>query len=268
MANPVQKVPSRQNLRNTLGLAREFGFLEFNTLDHTLWDDDFMGDTFFGGYQTTQNGSGAAAPAMTEAANGTIAMVTGSADGGRTDLSLGLSYSPSLNAVIAARIKVSSIATVKMEIGFTDVLSGTDAGAVDNADTTTFSATDCAVWCFDTDDTTDVWRTSSTYDAHSSSSVWTSTETGFAPVADTYETLIVALEGVNTAEGATATNPSTAHFYRLDANGYQTYKSAPITTGPTSNITLTPWLFVQNRTSSTRTMTVDFLKVWQRRTAS
>ena len=44
MANPVQHVPSRQNLRNNIGLAREFGFLEFNTLDQVGVFDDFLGD--------------------------------------------------------------------------------------------------------------------------------------------------------------------------------------------------------------------------------
>ena len=52
MANPVQHVPSRQNLRNTMGLAREFGFLEFNTIDQVVWDDDFLGDTLDAGYQS------------------------------------------------------------------------------------------------------------------------------------------------------------------------------------------------------------------------
>ena len=57
--NPVQPVPSRQNLRNTLGLAREFGFMEFNTIDQVEWWDDFIGDTIHGGYVTATNGTGA-----------------------------------------------------------------------------------------------------------------------------------------------------------------------------------------------------------------
>ena len=44
MANPVQHVPSRQTLRNTMGLAREFGLAEFNTLDQVVMFDDFHGD--------------------------------------------------------------------------------------------------------------------------------------------------------------------------------------------------------------------------------
>ena len=79
---------------------------------------------------------------------------------------------------------------------------------------------------------------------------------GFAPAADTYETLIIALED------------TAAHFYRLDSNGYQSYKAAQ-TTGPAKDVALTPWVFTQTREGSDeKTVTVDFIRVWQRRTVS
>ena len=137
-------------------------------------------------------------------------------------------------------------------MGFTDAL--TDAGAVNDLEGATFTATDCAVWAFDTDGTdTDYWKLASTPDAGTTDTV---TDTGFAPVVDTYETLIVALED------------TAAHFYRLDANGYQTYKASH-TTGPSKDVALTPWVFTQTREASDeKTVTIDFIKVWQRRTVN
>ena len=51
-------------------------------------------------------------------------------------------------------------------------------------------------------------------------------------------------------------------------NGYQTYKASH-TTGPSKDVALTPWVFTQTREGSDeKTVTVDFIRVWQRRTVS
>ena len=251
MANPVQHVPSRQNLRNTMGLAREFGFAEFNTLDQVVVFDDFVGDVLSVEWRTADTGSGSSADAVISAgANGTIVMVTGTADNGYSALSRELNFQGQLNCVMAARIKVDDIAAVKMEIGFTDAHD--DAGAVNTMATYATTATDWVGWVFDTDDTA-YWQATGV-DTNTEA---TKIEDGHAPVAATYETLIVALED------------TTAHFYRLDANGYQTYRSAPMTGACTKDVSLTPWVFVQSRESSdSKTLTVDYIKAWQRRTAS
>ena len=263
MANPVQKVPSRQNLRRNIGLVREFGFLELNTLDTVMWDDDFLGDTIEGGYQTAVNGTSAAALTITTTGiGGTATMVSGTSTEGDSAVALGLEFEGRLNAVIAARVKISDIADAKIEIGFTDAVA--DRGAVLVLDTTTFTATDAAVWCFDTDGTNDYWHAASTSNAHASADNWTLTNAGstVVPVNDTYETLIVALEGTGTAA-------CDVHFYRLNADGYQTYTTTHSGTGPNANIALTPWVYFQTRNGSdTKTMTVDYIKAWQRRTVS
>ena len=250
MANPVQHVPSRQNLRNTMGLAREFGFAEFNTLDQVVMFDDFLGDVLDVEWRTADTGSGSSADAVISAgANGTIVMVTGTADNGYSALSRELNFQGQLNCVMAARIKVDDIAAVKMEIGFTDAHD--DAGAVNTMATYSTTATDWVGWVFDTDDTA-YWQATGV-DTNTEA---TKIEPSIAPVAATYETLIVALED------------TTAHFYRLDANGYQTYRSAPMTGACSKDVSLTPWVFVQSRESSdSKTLTVDYVKAWQRRTA-
>ena len=251
MANPVQKVPSRQNLRNQIGLAREFGFLEFNTLDQVVMFDDFLGDVLDVEWRTADTGSGSSADAVISAgANGTIVMVTGTADNGYSALSRELNFQGQLNCVMAARIKVDDIAAVKIEVGFTDAHD--DAGAVDTLATYATTATDWVGWIFDTDDTA-YWQATGV----DSNTEATKIEDSLAPVAATYETLIVALED------------TTAHFYRLDANGYQTYRSAPMTGACTKDVSLTPWVFVQSREAGdSKTLTVDYIKAWQRRTAS
>ena len=251
MANPVQHVPSRQNLRNTMGLAREFGFLEFNTLDQTVVFDDFVGAVLSVEWQTADTGSGSSADAVISAGtNGTIVMVTGTADNGYSAISRELNFQGQLNCVMAARIKIDDIAAVKMEVGFTDAHD--DAGAVNTMATYATTATDWVGWVFDTDDTA-YWQATGV-DTNTEA---TKIEPSIAPVNDTYETLIVALED------------TTAHFFRLDANGYQTYSSAPMTGACTKDVDLTPWVFVQSRESSdSKTLTVDYIKAWQRRTAS
>jgi hypothetical protein len=251
MANPVQHVPSRQNLRNTMGLAREFGFAEFNTLDQVVVFDDFIGDVLSVEWQTADTGSGSSADAVVSAAaNGTVVMVTGTADNGYSAISRELNFQGQLNCVMAARIAINDIAAVKMEIGFTDAHD--DAGAVNTLASYSTTATDWVGWIFDTDDTA-YWQATGV----DSNTEATKIEPSIAPVNDTFETLIVALED------------TTAHFYRLDSNGYQTYRSAPMTGACSKDVSLTPWVFVQSRESSdSKTLTVDYIKAWQRRTAS
>ena len=256
MANPVQKVPSRQNLRNTLGLAREFGFLEFNTLDQTVVFDDFLGDVLDVEWRTADTGSGSSADAVISAGtNGTIVMVTGTADNGFSAISRELNFQGQLNCVLAARIKLDDVADVKVEVGFTDAHDDGTNGAVNTLATYSTTATDWAGWIFDTEDAGNATQWQAT--GVDSNTEATKIEPSLTVAADTYETLIVALED------------TTAHFFRLDTNGYQTYSSAPMTGACSKDVDLTPWVMVQSREAGdSKTLTVDYIKAWQRRTAS
>ena len=76
-------------------------------------------------------------------------------------------------------------------------------------------------------------------------------------MADTFETLIVALRDTN------------AKFLRLDANGNLTYESAWMTDAITAADKLSPCVFIQLRTGSIdRNLKVDYIDVRQRRTTS
>jgi len=272
MANPVQRVPSRQNLRNTLGLAREFGFLEFNTMDMVSWEADFLGDALPTELQSTA--ASGAVLSITGGVNGLATIVTQASNDAYADTTLGPDFQAQCMCVMAARVKIDAITDTKMEVGFSDAASGTDAGAVllngAVAGTYTANATDMAVWAFDTDSANDVWHYVATDNGTSGiggNPVSTSSYQSGAPVADTFETFVVALEGTRSAGTTDAwTSASTAHFYRFDNNGYQVDKQT-LTTGPTSNTLLTPHINVTTRNGTANTLTIDFLKVWQRRTA-
>ena len=253
MANPVQRVPSRQNLRRNMGMAREFGFLEFNTLDQAVVFDDFLGDVLDVEWQTADTGSGSSADAVISAGtNGTIVMVTGTADDGFSAISRELNFQGQLNCVMAARIKVDDVAAVKIEVGFTDAHD--DAGAVSTLASYATTANDWVGWIFDTEDTGNATKWQAT--GVDSGTEATKIEPDLTVAAATYETLIVALED------------TTAYFYRLDSDGYQTYSSTAMLNACTKDVNLTPWVMVQSRESSdSKTLTVDFIKAWQRRTA-
>ena len=274
MANPVQRVPSRQNLRSNMGMARELGFLEFNTLDSVAWEADFLGDALPTELQSTA--ASGAVLSITGGVNGLATIVTQASNDAYADTTLGPDFLAQCMCVMAARVHIDAITDSKMEIGFSDAASGTDAGAVllngAVAGTYTANATDMAVWAFDTDSANDVWHVVSTYNQNATDTITgeassTSSYGSGAPVAGTFETLIVALEGTRSAGTTDAwTSPSTAHFYRLNANGYQVDKKK-LTTGPTSNTLLTPHINVTTRNGTANTVTIDFIKVWQRRTA-
>ena len=259
MADPVISVPTRANLKRVRG-GRDglYPYLELLTSDivHVIPPEigEFCGDTLHGGFQSTASGAASAAAAIeTGIVNGAILLDGGTADDGRSDLSWGLHCRGDLNAVILCRMQVSAITSVKYEIGFTDVISGTDAGAVNVLATPTFTANDFVGWVFDTDDTAapQCVGVDSTVGA-------TKIETSDikSPVAATMKTFIVELrDGV-------------ARFSQLDVNGGLEFRSTWMLAAVSSDVLLTPWVFVQNRSANQRTMRIDTLRCWQRRTAS
>ena len=257
MADPILVLPSRNNLKRGRG-GRDglYPWLELLSPDvvHIIPPaiGEFVGDTLHGGFQSTASGTAAAAAAIsTGLVNGAILLDAGTDDNGRSDLSLGLHCRGDLNAVVYARLQISAITSVKFEMGFTDVISGTDAGAVNVLATPSFTATDFCGWVMDTDD--DGFLQAAGVD---SGVVATKIEPGLAPTAATYLGLVVALRDTN------------AKFYVLDANGQKSYESEWMTGAVSADVLLTPWVFMQNRSATQRTMTIDTFLCWQRRTTS
>lgn len=260
MADNVIQIPSRGLLKRVKG-GRDglYPWLETLTPDITYVIDrhmgEFVGDTIFAGYQVAKNGTGAADLAISAGAvNGEAVIDAGSADNGYSAASLGLHMRGDLNPVFMARVKVSAVATVKFEVGLTDVVAGTDAGMANVLATPTYNAADCVGWVFDTDDTAEPQCV-----GVENTSVATKIETSdiLSVADDTYVTFVVALKD------------DTAFFYQLNADGRLVFESGGMTGAVTKTDLLTPWLFVQNRAGSIqRTLKIDYLLAWQRRTAN
>jgi hypothetical protein len=244
-----------RNLRRRLGSRAERDFLElsaWNISDGPLrGGDDFQGDTLNGLYQSTAAGANSAVAAIsTGVVNGAILLDAGDANSGRSDLSWGLHYQGQLNAIYIARFSINSLITRKFEIGFTDVISGTDAGVVNVKATPSFNAENAAVLVYDTNDDTNLTLVG--VKATTPASV---ADFSTALSAATYYYFGVSLFDDN------------ARGFLLDANG-AFLEERIIEDCVTETTLLTPWLFVQNRAGSAGSMTLDWHRGYQRRTTT
>ena len=252
----LERYYTTRNLRRRLGSRHERSFLEVGAFTTSGWEDDFQGDLFRGGtapgmYQSTASGAAAATAAIsTGVVNGAALIDAGTDDNGRSDLSWGLHYRGDLNAVYVTRFSINTLTTRKFEIGFTDVLSGTDAGAVNVKATPTFNATDAALLVYDTDD--DAVLTLVGVKAGTAATV---ADFSIALSAATYYYFGVALES------------DIARGFVLDANG-ALLEEKVIEDAVTETVLLTPWLFVQNRAANAGSMTLDWHRAYQRRTST
>ena len=165
---------------------------------------------------------------------------------------MGAGFKGNLSCVTWARIKVDSAADCKIEIGFID--DDDDSGAVNSLSTPSTTSNDCAVWCYDTDDTGGLfWQ-----GVHSKNSTTPSKvePAKFLPVAATYEWLGVALLG------------DAVKFMHADQYGNPNYESGWQTSGITATDSLSPWIFVQTRTTSELLLDIDYWIAYQRRTST
>lgn len=255
MALSIAHISTTERLR--AGKSAIPSILELQAMDVAYWRDDFMGDLFYGGaapgvYQSTASGTAAAAAAIsTGTVNGAILLDAGSDDNGRSDLSLGLHFRGDRNAHVWWRAQVSAVTSEKFEFGFTDVVSGTDAGAVNVKATPTFNATDAVVICLDTDDT--------------STLALMGVKAGTAETTVNFNTTIALATdyyfGVELRDDQ-------ARGHLLDANGRLLESTSWMDDAVTETVLLTPWAFQQNRSASQRTMTIDMLYAYQRRTTA
>ena len=253
----LERYFTTRNLRRRLGSRKERDFLELlamNISDGPLrGGDDFQGDTLNGLYQSTASGATSAAAAIsTGVVNGAILLDAGDANSGRCDLSWGLHYQAQLNAIYIARFSINTLTTRKFEIGFTDVISGTDAGAVNVKATPTFTADNACVLVYDTNDDTRL-----TLAGVKATVAATVADFSLALSAATYYYFGVALIGES----------DQAIGFVLNADG-GLLEEQRITAPITVTTLLTPWLFVQNRAGNAGSMTLDWHRAYQRRTTT
>lgn len=155
------------------------------------------------------------------------------------------------STVMWAKVKIDAITTVKIELGLTD--SDADAGAVNVLATPLTTASDCALWCFDTDDSgAPYWQGVHSVNSTTPSKV---EPAKFAPVAAAYEWLGIALLG-----GA-------VKFMRCDAYGNPMYESAWQSSGITADDPLIPWIGAHTRTGTARNLDIERWVVYQRLTS-
>ena len=262
------------SLRRIMAYSRLYPFMEqhsLNVVQMLPGGDDFFGDTLRTDIYAVANGGGASAasPVITaNSLNGVCDFVTGTAGDSTasSQLSSGLAFRGDRSCVLVALLSLSVITGVKVEVGFTDV--ATDAGAVAVRATPTFNADDCALWVFDTNDNT-TWEGIAAN--NKDTSPMANVEAALTPVADEREWLMVEL-----LRNDSTNNQCAVIFRRFTEAGLMTYgpevgSSSAIggqadPQGPNSNVLLTPWVYVEARNATSKTLSLDYWNAWQFRT--
>ncbi len=254
-------------LRRIMGQSRLYPFIERHSLDVVQMKpggDDFIGDTLDSNYTVVSNGGGASAasPVITaNTLNGVCDFVTGTAGNSTasSELSTGLAFRGDRGCVMVACLTLDIITGVKVEVGFTDV--NNDPGAVNVKATPSFTATDCALWVLDTDDNA-YWEGLAANNG--TTSPMATVEAAISPTAATYEWLMVEL-----IESDDTANECAVEFSRFNAAGHRTYRAiggGANPQGPNSNVLLTPWIYVEARNATSKTLSLDYWNAWQYRT--
>jgi len=260
MADRIVTDLSDVRLRSGMGAAITADFLQMNSFDICKWEDDFLSGVLTSSvYTTAATGSGSAvaaavlAPSASANEWGNIRLTTGTTNDGVSSMSLPLQCQGDYNAVMAIRYRISAIANVKIEIGFRDSVAST-TGTVNALDTPSFSASNGCCWVFDTDATVDTWAAEGVKATSAATGVTLATTAGgAAPVADTYQTMVVALMEDN------------AYFDRYSADGRKQGATIMLTDCNTGSVNLAPSVFVQTRNTTSKNLDVDFFKMWQLR---
>ena len=259
MADRIVTDLSDVRLRSGMGAAITSEFLQMNSFDTCKWDDDFMGGDLLADVYTSASGSGATAFAVltpTASANewGNIRLITGATVNVGGALSLGLQCQGDYNAVMAIRYRTSSAAELHLEIGFRDTVADSTP-TTNNIDTPTLHATNGVCWVYNTAGSQDVWEAVGTKAGTPSSKLTLSTTAGGAlPVADTYQTMVVAMMEDN------------AYFMRYSADGRKQGETLMLSDTQTGSVNLAPCIYVQGKSAgASKNVDVDFFKVWQLR---
>ena len=234
--------------------------------DVVYFRDDFTGPVIDANKWTVGNGAGASAvsPAITVGAQGgQIRLTTGTA-GDNTASSVlagGRHLTGDTNAFIVARLKINTAVTsIKVEVGLRDsILTTAGNGKVVNVQATpSFVSTDGVAWSYDTSQASTGWRGLGVANTTAAT-----TDTGYdgVPVADTFEYLMVELR-----DGA-------AFFSRYDADGVRTYfggagRGLPMLLAVTATVLLSPHIYVEARSGTSRNVDVDMVAFGAARSAT
>lgn len=265
----ILAVPSVRNLKKVQTRGFEYDFLHRVTDDFVGFNEDFIAQAIDTTNLFTTNGVGTEAPALvTNVACGEYNLVTSASSADSCSFyRANRSFCPSNNCVISVRLKLPSIANIKVEVGFTDsaasaVIGATAAGSVASlAATPTLNtgASDCACIIMDTASgltNPTFWRLVTAKAGTTALATPTTTVAALkAPVAATYQTLTLAL--VRNELGAT--DDTTAIAY---VNGIEV---ARIASAITNTANLNPYAIVVTNTTAAKTLTMDRFAAYQQR---
>ena len=257
-------------LKRVMSHSRLYPFIEHHSLNVVQMlpgGDDFLGDTLRTDIYTVANGGGASAasPVITaNSLNGVCDLVTGTAGDSTasSEISSGLAFRGDRSCVLVALLALSAITSVKVEVGFTDV--ATDAGAVNVKATPSFNADDCALWVLDTNNNAN-WEGMAANNG--TTSPMATVAAAISPTAATNEWLMVELLRNDSAD-----NQCAVIFRRFTEAGLMTFGpevgsaavgGAANPQGPNSDVLLTPWVYVEARNATSKTLSLDYWNAWQ-----
>lgn len=136
--------------KTSLGHARNLWIP--GSFDYDVFGDKFWGDAILTLYPAAKTNGASAAVTFTEHnVNGYLELVSGTDDDGYAGQGMGLQFTGDRGVLAEFLVTTpSAVTTFKMEVGLSD--ADDDAGAINLKATPTFTASDCAVFCVDTDD--------------------------------------------------------------------------------------------------------------------
>lgn len=216
-------------------------------------EDDFLGDVIADQWSAAKgtDGQGVIATVVAGAANGVVRLTSGDTTTVAESLSSlthGLNWKAGNGGLyMKTRVKaVSSVADVSICVGFTDVLATTTLEEPFSISGTTITSNATDAVCF-------VFDTAQTNDALHMQGVKNGTDTaisnsGVALSADEYVTLEIDVD-----------SSGSATFY-IDGVAYATVANAVTTT-----VALTPVVSIMARTTTSKSIDVDYIRVGQLR---
>ena len=256
MADRVVTDLSDVRLRSGMGAAITSEFLQLNSFDMMQVDDDFVDTSnasMAARYQRSYSGTGVVLTLTADQPWGSARMTTGTTNDSTSTISLDLICRGEYNAVMAVRFKIDDIDAMKVEIGFRDS-TASSTGIVNVLDTPSFGATNGCCWVYDNDATVETWAAEGVKAGTAATGVTLATTAGgAAPLAATYQTMVVALMDDN------------AYFSRYSADGRKQGDTIMLNDSNTAATPVTPSVVLQTRDTTARYLYMDFFKMWQLR---